>query len=84
MTEVPRRSFLKGVLALIAAPLVPKAELLATTPLSATMVRFIDPPRYSVAGRCDLAQIRELLMPGIRQIVSTYEVPPWGDVFCAE
>jgi hypothetical protein len=79
---VPRRSFLKGALALLAAPLVPKAVNKTTfwyvdEPVTATFI-----PAEAVRN-VSLAQIREILMPGVRQMVSAYEVPPaeWDRVF---
>jgi hypothetical protein len=84
---VPRRSFLRGALALLAAPLLPKAVVAAIEPpLSpnvALAVSFAD-VKARAAG-CQLAQIRDLLMPGVRQMVSTYEVPPaeWERIFGA-
>jgi hypothetical protein len=77
---VPRRSFLKGALALLAAPLVPKVAGPQTF-----LVSGFDAYGAPVTETIRLAQMREILMPGIRQFVSDYEVQPaqWDRIFDA-
>jgi hypothetical protein len=79
---VPRRSFLKGALVLLAAPLLlPKA----VTGPQTFFVSGFDAYGAPVTETIRLAQIREILMPGIREWVSTYEIPPaeWERIFGA-
>ena len=92
MTDLimPRRKFLTGLFGLVAAPAVVKAANImpvkVITPQwfandGTGLVSMAHPVR---TGGVNLAQMRELLMPGLRQMVDVmYEdrSEQWADIF---
>jgi len=91
MTDLimPRRKFLTGLMGLVAAPAVVKVSSLMP------VKSFVEPQLYTFPNRVwmapssgvNLAQIRELLMPGLRKMVDDmYAEHPgqWKSIFAGE
>jgi hypothetical protein len=90
MTDIilPRRKFLTGLMGLVAAPAVVKATSLMP------VKSFVEPQLYTFPNKVwvprssgvNLAQIREMLMPGLRKLEEQLymEHPGFGKFFVRE
>ncbi len=92
MTELlmPRRKFLSGLFGLIAAPAIVKAANIMPVKYIPQHLHELDGIGLTTithpvrTGGVNLAQMRELLMPGLRQMVDVmYEdrSEQWADIF---
>lgn len=73
---ITRRGLVGGFVSLVAAPAIVRA--------SSIMPIYV--PKLEVASQpIGLAQIRDILMPGLREMCKEYETPPgWGWVYSEE
>ena len=87
MTDIilPRRKFLTGLFGLVAAPAVVKAASLMPVKAITQSELYTFPHRVWVPPNSgvNLAQLRELLMPGLRKMADDMytEHPGWKSVF---
>ena len=79
MLELPRRSFITGLVSLLAAPAIVRASSLMPVkalPFDNINIRF-------EAGTYNLREVQNLLLPGLEEIRSQYELLPavWERLF---
>ena len=86
---MPRRKFLTGLLGLVAAPAVVKASSLMPVKVVTTSELYTFPNRVWVppSSGINLAQLRELLRPGVEKMIDEmYAEHPgqWKSIFAGE
>jgi len=86
---MPRRKFLTGLLGLVAAPAVVKASSLMPVKVVTTSELYTFPSRVWVppSSGINLAQLRELLRPGLEKMIDEmYAEHPgqWKSIFAGE